>query len=224
MQAARIFGRERAVVNSDPRHSGVGSGRRTQAERSAGTRAALLAAARELFAARGFAGAPREEIVRRAGVTRGALQHHFVDKEGLFREVVELVEAEVMEGVAAAALVSNDPVEQLRLGCQAYLDAALDPGVSRICIVDAPAVLPAATRAEINARHGLGVVREVLSMAMEAGRIARQPVEPLAHALLAAVMAAAQYVAVADDHERARADAGATVESLLAGLAATGSC
>jgi hypothetical protein len=122
-----------------------------------------------------------------------------------------------------AALASTDPLEQLRLGCQAFLDAALDPGVSRICIIDAPAVLPAPTRQEINDRHGLGVVREALRAAMDARRIARQPVDPLAHALLAAVMAAAQYVALADDHQRARRDAGATVEQLIAGLAATGS-
>jgi AcrR family transcriptional regulator len=218
MQAARILRRRAAMVNGEPGHTRA---RRSQAERSAATRASLLAAARELFAERGFAGAGREEIVGRAGVTRGALQHHFGDKEGLFRAVVEQVEGEVMEGVAAAALASTAPLEQLRLGCQAYLDAALDPAMSRICIIDAPAVLPAPTRQEIAARHGLGVVRDVLVAAMECGSVARQPVDSLAHALLAAVMAAAQYVAIADDHSAARADAGATIEQLIGGLAAT---
>jgi AcrR family transcriptional regulator len=207
------------MVNGDRGHTGR---RRTQAERSASTRAALLAAARDLFAERGFAGAGREEIVRRAGVTRGALQHHFGDKEGLFRSVYEQVEGEVMHGIATAAMSAVDPLEQLRLGCDAYLDAALDPGVRRICIIDAPAVLLPSVRHEIGGRHAAGMVREVLAAAMDAGRVAPQPVDSLAHALLAAVMAAAEYVALADDHEAARADAGATIEQLISGLESTG--
>jgi AcrR family transcriptional regulator len=219
MQAARILRRRAAMVNGDPGHSR----RRTQAERSASTRAALIAAARALFAERGFAGAGREEIVRRAGVTRGALQHHFGDKEGLFRAVFEAVEADVMRDVGAAAMGSTDPLEQLRLGCHAYLDAALDPAMRRVCIIDAPAVLPAEVREEISGRHAAGMVREVLVAAIDCGRVARQPVDPLAQALLAAVMAAAQYVALAEDHRSPRADAGATIEQLISGLASTGS-
>src|SRR5918997_2783844 len=90
-------------------------GRRSQAERRAATRRALLDAARELFAERGYHGAAAEEIVRRAGVTRGAMYHHFGDKRGLFRAVVEEIETEVDEAALEAARgsmrESGDPLE-----------------------------------------------------------------------------------------------------------------
>ena len=128
------------MVNGERGHT-----RRTQADRSATTRAALVGAATRLFAEQGYAGTGREEIVRAAGVTRGALYHHYADKADLFRAVFESVEAEVMGRSGPAAAAADDPVEQLRLGCRAYLDEALDPGVRRICILDAPAVLMAAS-------------------------------------------------------------------------------
>jgi AcrR family transcriptional regulator len=213
MQAARIFARGGSLVNGEPGHT-----RRTQADRSAATRAALVAAATERFATRGYAATPREEIVRAAGVTRGALYHHYADKADLFRAVFEAVEAEVMARVGAAALGADDPVEQLRLGCQAYLDEALDPGVRRICIIDAPAVLDDATRREIGTRYALGMVREVVAAAIACGRMAPQPVEALSHLLLAAVMAGAQFVATAADPVAARAEAGTAIDGLLDGL------
>jgi AcrR family transcriptional regulator len=192
--------------------------RRTQAERSASTRAALLAAGRELFGQRGFAASGREEIVRRAGVTRGALYHHFADKEDLFRAVMEELEQEVMERVGRAAMQSDDPVEQLRLGAQAYLDAALDPSVSRVCIVDAPAVLPAEVRQEIAERYAHGSVREVLAAIGAAGRIPPELVDALTGVVLSGVMAAAQHVALAERPEDARRDAGAAVDLLITGI------
>ena len=201
------------MVNGEPGHT-----RRTQADRSATTRAALVAAATELFATQGYAGTPREDIVRAAGVTRGALYHHYADKADLFRAVFEAMEADVMARIGAAATGSDDPVEQLRLGCRAYLDEALDPGVRRICIIDAPAVLDDATRREIATRYALGMVREVVAAAVDQGRMAPQPVEALSQLLLAAVMAGAQYVANAPDPSAARQEAGDAIEALLDGL------
>ena len=196
-------------------------GRRTHAERSASTRAALMEAARELFSSQGYAGTPREEIVARAGVTRGALQHHFRDKESLFVAVYEKVEEEVVEAVAAAAMrAGDDPLEQLREGCRAYLDAVLDPAVQRICAVDGPAVLASDVRQEITDRYALGLVRHALEMAVRTGQLEPAPVEPLAHVLLAGVTAAAQYVATAADPATARRDAGRTVDLILEQLRA----
>jgi len=196
--------------------------RRSQAERSAATRGALLAAARELFARDGYAATGREAIVERAGVTRGALQHHFADKEGLFGAVFEELEAEIMATVAEAAIavpeLAGDPLGQLRVGSMAYLDIALDPAVRRICLIDAPAVLPPATRQEVLDSSAVGLVREVLQAAVDQGALAPQPLESLTHVLLAALHEAALYVARADDHAAARAEVGTTVEHLLAGL------
>lgn len=196
------------------------SPRRTQAERSAATRSALVRAARELFARDGYAATGREMIVERAGVTRGALYHHFADKEALFRAVFEELEAEVMARSAEAAMTvpPDDPLGQLRAGCLAYLDIALDPAVQRICLLDAPSVLSPAVRQEVLDAYAVGLVREVLQAAMDSGALARQPLEPLTHVLLAALHEAALYVARADDHAAARAEVGTTVGHLLDGL------
>lgn len=199
------------MVNGDVAHT-----RRSQAERSGATQAALLSAARSLFAEKGYAGTPREEIVAAAGVTRGALQHHFGDKASLFLAVYEQVEHEVVEAVANAAMrAKGGPVEELRAGCQAYLDMVLDPAVQRIVAIDGPAVLPPDVRQEITDRYALGLVREALTQAMSAGSIAKAPVEPFARVLLAGITAAAEYVATADDPRRARKEAGRTLDLML---------
>jgi AcrR family transcriptional regulator len=190
--------------------------RRTQAERSEATRAALLDAGRRLFSTKGYSHSGREEIVASAGVTRGALQHHFGDKQSLFVAVYEAMEQEVVARVATAAMNGgDDPVEQLRAGCHAYLDAVLDPAVQRVCAIDGPAVLPAEVRQEITDRYALGLVREAVRAAVSSGSIDPTPVEPLTHMLLAGVMAAAQYVATSPDPSAAREEAGQTVDLLL---------
>jgi AcrR family transcriptional regulator len=197
----------------------VAETRRTQAERSATTRSALVDAARHLFATKGYTRANREEIVAAAGVTRGALQHHFGDKESLFLAVYESVEQDVVEQVAKAAMkAGDDPLDHLRAGCHAYLDAVMDPAVRRICAIDGPAVLAAETRQQITDRYALGVVREALETAVEKGRIDRAPVDALARVLLAGITEAALYVATSSDLPGARADAGRTLDLLLEGL------
>ena len=198
--------------------------RQTQAERSEATRAALLAAARELFAEHGYGGASNEAIVAAAGVSRGALQHHFVDKRSLFEAVYEQVELEVVQATAEAGMAvgHDDPLGVLRAGCHAYLDAVLDPAVQRICAIDGPAVLSPDVRNEITDRYALGLVREVVEQAMASGAMEDAPVEPLTKMLLAAVMAAAEYVATAEDHAAARAEAGQTVDLLLSNLQRAG--
>src|SRR3954466_12506687 len=109
--------------------------------RSEATRAALVAAARPLFADRGFAGVGTEEIVRAAGVTRGALYHQFRDKRELFAAVFEQLEAELAERVAAAAADAEGPLAARGVGSEAWLEAAVAPDVGRIVLLDGPAVL-----------------------------------------------------------------------------------
>jgi len=188
--------------------------RRTQGERRASTRAALLAAGRELFSQKGFAGAGREEIVERAGVTRGAMYHHFDSKEALFQAVYEEVEEEVLVHLVAAAAPARDPKEMLRLGSLAYLDIAATDAVRRICLLDAPAVLDPEVRRELSERFGVGVIRETLRECMEAGVIRTQPVEVLAHVYLAALLEAATLVAEGAD----RTEVGSVLETLLDSL------
>lgn len=188
---------------------------RTQAERSETTRAALLAAARSLFAERGYADVATEEIVRAAGVTRGALYHHFDDKRDLLRAVYEQLEGEMAAQVAAQERPGASVLETLSMGAGLFLDHCLEPEVQRIVLLDAPAVLGWEEWREIGARYALGLIEGLLRAGIEAGEVREQPVEPLAHALLGALDEIAMLVARADDPVAARADADETVRSLL---------
>jgi AcrR family transcriptional regulator len=193
--------------------------RSRKAEQSQATRAALIAAARALFAERGYAEVGTEEIVRDAGVTRGALYHHFAGKLALFEAVYEELERELVEAVAQSAeLQTSNPLEVLRIGAQAFLDACEDPAVERIALLDAPAVLGWERWREIGMRYGLGVVQATLQAAMDAHLIDEQPVAPLAHMILAAIDEGAMLVARADDDGKTRAAVGESVSRFLDAL------
>ena len=192
--------------------------RTRKAEQAEATRAALLAAARELFAERGFAGVGTEEIVHSAGVTRGALYHHFSGKEDLFRAVYEDLERELVERIAAEAMSIGDPLAALHAGAHAFLDACQDPAVSRIALLDAPSVLGWEEWREIGLRYGFGLVEGTLREAMNAGAIEPQPVRPLAHLVLGAIDEAAMVVARASDDGRTRREMGESVERFLESL------
>ncbi|HXB16487.1 MAG TPA: TetR/AcrR family transcriptional regulator [Solirubrobacteraceae bacterium] len=193
----------------------------SKAERSQATRAALMATARELFATRGYAAVGTEEIVRSAGVTRGALYHHFAGKLELFAAVYEQVEAELVERIAAAVDVPGTaPLEVLRGGALAFLDACeSDLAVQRIALIDAPSVLGWERWREIGLRYGLGLVRGTIEAAIEAGQIEPQPAEPLAHLLLGAIDEGALLIARADDDGQTRRQIGDSLEKVLGALA-----
>lgn len=192
--------------------------RSRMAERSEETREALIAAARALFAERGFAGVGTEEIVRAARLTRGALYHHFEGKEDLFRAVYEQVEQELVERIAAVALSASDPVEVLRIGARAFLDACDDPAVQRIALIDAPSVLGWEQWREIGLRYGFGLVQSTLDAAMDAGLIERQPVRPLAHLLLGSIDEAGMLVARANDRGKTKRQVNAAMQRYLDAL------
>src|SRR5215218_6958063 len=189
-------------------------------ERGDATRTALLDAARALFAERGYAGVGTEEVVRRAGVTRGALYHHFRDKRDLFRAVYEQTEAETVAAIGARMDGTSDPLALLAQGVRAFLDACSDPVMMRIGLRDAPAVLGWEEWREIGDRHGLGLVTGGLRAAIDAGQIAPADVRTLAHLLLSALSEAALLIASADDPEAAREEVERTLLALLDGLRA----
>ena len=176
-------------------------------------------AARGLFAERGYHGVAAEEIVGRAGVTRGAMYHHFEDKRGLFRAVVEEIEAEIDEVVLRAARgaleESGDPLEAWMAGLYASLDFYSRPDVRRIQLVDSPAVLSWDEWREINAAHAVAQIEAGLELLMESGIMERRPVRPLAHLLHGATTEAAAYVAFSEDPGEAREEMGAALRLLL---------
>ena len=189
-----------------------------QAEKSEATREALVDVARDLFAERGYAATGTEDLVQRAKVTRGALYHHFRDKQDLFRAVVERVSQTLVERIAAVASVESEPWQPLRMGCEAFLDACIEPTVQRILLLDAPSVLGWGTWREIDAAYGFGLLRRGLEAAMEAGIVERQAVDVLAHLLLGALDEAAMMIAHAKNARRARAEVGAGLVRVLEGL------
>src|SRR3954465_15999688 len=187
-------------------------------ERGEATRAALLGAARALFAERGYAGVGTKEVVRRAGVTRGALYPHFRDKRDLFRAVYEQTEQEIVAAIGARMDGGTDPMALLAEGRRPFLDACSDPVMMRIGLRDAPAVLGWEEWREIGDRHGLGLVTGGLRAAMDAGRIVDADGRTLAHLLLSALAEAALLIASADDPAAAREEVEHTLLALLHGL------
>jgi AcrR family transcriptional regulator len=148
-----------------------------------------------MFAAQGYGAVGLSQIVSAAGVTKGALYHHFDSKADVFRAVLEQVQHEVAEKVVAAAEAHDDPWTQLTAGCRAFLTATTDPDVQRIMLVDGPAVLGwhewRALDEAASARH----LTEALTVLIEQGVITAQPVAPLTHLLSGAMNEAALWLA-----------------------------
>lgn len=193
-----------------------------RAEQAEGTRAALIGAARTLFADRGYADVGTEEIVAAARVTRGALYYHFEDKRDLFRAVFAEVDRELVEGVAQVAIAEHDPWQRLIAGCDAFLDACIDPALQRIVFLDAPSVLGWREWHEASeAASALGVVEFGLQAAVDAGVVRVGNVPVFAHLVLGALDEAGMFIAHSEDAERARVDVGAAMRELLEGLRAS---
>jgi AcrR family transcriptional regulator len=163
-----------------------------------------------------------EQIVRAAGVTRGALYHHVSGKESLFAAVAEATEARLVQRIATSVMANaSDPLSALRLGAEAMLDeAARDDAVRLIVLSDAPSVLGWQAWREILQRHGLGLIQATLRAAMDDGQIAAAPVQPLAHLLSGALSEAAHLVAQADRREYARVEVQAAIDLVIDGLRA----
>jgi AcrR family transcriptional regulator len=205
-----------------PRAAADARPRRTQADRSAATRDALVAAARALFAAHGFAEVSTDAIVASAGVTRGALYHQFADKTALFDAVLDAVEADIArrltDAVAAAGI--TDPVEAIRHVIRTWLDICVEPEIHRIALIDGPSVVGWAHWREVCQRHVFGLAQALLTRGIELGRIRPQPVRPLSHIFMGASDEAALYVAEAADRPQARAEMIGVLDLLVDGVVA----
>lgn len=191
-----------------------------KAEQSRHTREVLIRVARELFTARGYAGTATEDIVERAGMTRGALYHQYEDKRDLFLAVFEQLEAEIVTRIQTAALSAPDPRAALRAAYNAVVDAWLDPTLRRIVMVDGPAVLGWETWHRIEGEHALGFLEQGLAAAMAAGLVEPMPIRPLATMFLGAVNEAGLAIAHAADIDAAKAEFGAVIDRLLDALPA----
>jgi AcrR family transcriptional regulator len=194
--------------------------RRTQEERSAATRDALISAARKLWGRRGYAEVGTPEIATAAGVTRGAMYHQFADKATLFAEVVEVVEQDVMARMATLVAESGatTPADAIRAAVDAWLDVSGDPEVRQLILLDAPSVLGWAAFRDVAQRYSLGMTEQLLIEAIKAGQLADQPVRALAHVLIGALDEAAMAIATADDPKRARREIGEVLHRLIGAM------
>ena len=189
-------------------------------DQSARTRQALIEAARGLFARHGYAATGTEEIVHAAGVTRGALYHHFVDKRDLFEAVYTDLQNDLRDRIVAAARSDPDAPtrERFRRGVNEYLDHSMEPTVRRIVLIDAPAVLGWERWRAIDSEYALGLLKSVMLKAREEGLLVDGDSDTLAHLMLGVVSEASQVIAGAIDVEAARREVGRDVDHLLGSL------
>jgi AcrR family transcriptional regulator len=184
-------------------------------ERGEATRQELVEAATRLFAERGYEDTSIEAVLGEAGVSRGALYHHFAGKEALFEAVLEEVERGVAQAVVDAVAGVTDPVAALREGTKAWLELTTDPVVRRISLVDAPSVVGWEKWRGIDERHGFGLTKHALESLAEAGHVRPELVDVLAHVLLAALVEVALLIARSDDPVAARKVGEAAIDRLI---------
>jgi len=197
------------------------SSRRSETRReraSVATRDEILRVAQRLFARRGYAATPLGAVVSAAGVTTGAVYHHFGDKQALFRAVAEAVERDILGRIVAASGASAAPWDQLVAGMSAMLEICVEPQIQRIVFIDAPNVLGAREWRETEMRFAYGVLRQTLAGLQASGVIRAGSVDILAPILLGAAIEAATAVARAADKQAALAEARATLLRLLEAL------
>jgi len=189
-------------------------------ERGLATRRQLVATATDLFATQGYEATSIDNVLDAAGVSRGALYHHFPGKEALFEAVLESVEEQLAAHVVAAAGAAEEPRLALQSGCLAWLERLRDPVVRRIVLVDAPAVVGWQRWREIDECHWFGLLKSALAEALPPSRLDPTSLDVLAHMLLAALNELAFVIARAGDPDAAAQAGRAAVVDLLGRLLA----
>jgi AcrR family transcriptional regulator len=190
-------------------------------EQGRATRAALIDVATELFAANGYEATAIPAVLDAAGISRGALYHHFESKEALFEAVLQSVEAQATLRVTRAARGATDPLDGLRRGCAAYLAMCRDPVVRRISLIDAPAVVGWERWREIDEQHSFGLIKAAIAAIATDGRVKPELVDVMAHVVLAALLEVALLVARADEGRLAIRRGQEAVDELLTALFAS---
>ncbi|HEV2813428.1 MAG TPA: TetR/AcrR family transcriptional regulator [Solirubrobacteraceae bacterium] len=195
---------------------------RTQKERSDATTSELLDVARRLFAADGYAATSLEDVVRGAGVTKGALYHHFGGKRELFLAVYEREQQRLAKIQHDAFTRKKGTWDGFFAASQAFFEASLDPGVQRITLLDAPSVLGWETMREVEGRYALVQLHQGIEALIHDGHLAPRPVEPLANMLFGSMCEAAMMVARSEDQRAATKQVLAELRTIMDALKATG--
>lgn len=192
--------------------------RRTRAEMEE-TRAALLATAHAVFTAQGYADASMDDLTAQAGLTRGALYHHFGDKKGLLQAVVAQLDAAMDARLQTISATAADPRDGFRSRCHAYLQMALEPDIQRIVLRDARAVLGGASPEA--QRHCVASMQGLIENLMRLGVVADANPQALASLIYGSLAEAAFWIAEAPEATERLSQAQAALDLLLRGLLAT---
>jgi len=190
----------------------------TQGERREKTKSSIVKAARRIFGERGFAATTIDDIATGARVAKGAVYHHFATKEAVFEAVFDQVSLDLVSDLDRISRTENDPLAAMAAGTQGYFAACSKGPTGQIILRDGPAVLGWERWREIDAKHFGGKFPRALTAAMEAGVIAKQPIEPLARLLLGAVTEAAVAVSSGPDIGKAGTDYARAFRTLLDAL------
>ena len=193
-----------------------------QQQRREATTGSLVTQARQLFTTLGYANTSLDAVAQAAGVTKGALYHHFGSKAGLFRAVLTEVQQEVADRVAAAAEAQSEPWHQLVAGCEAFLTASSDPEVQRIMLLDGPSVLGWHEWRAIDEASSARHLTEALELLISEGELSNQPTEPLAHLLSGSMNEAALWLARSKNRDIDLAHTMTALTTILEALRAPG--
>jgi AcrR family transcriptional regulator len=191
----------------------------SQAERRAGTVAAIHTAARELFAKRGFSATTIDDIAKRAGVAKGAVYHHFGSKEEIFERVLDGIFLEIAARLRAAAGAGRDLFDAMVKGTEIYLERVTAPEVKRIVLVDGPAVLGWNKWREIDQRHFGRMLRTPLAQ-MLGEKMNAADIEAQFHLLSGAITEAALISATSKNPRKKAQELSSGLRLLLTGLLA----
>jgi AcrR family transcriptional regulator len=199
----------------------VAAPQRLRDRQAQATRELIVAVARERFTTNGYTGTSINEIAQQAGVAKGALYHHFKDKDALFRAVYDTVQGETVAAVLAAAAAETDPWASVRAGVSTFLDACLDLAFRRIVVLESVTVLqPEAWEGGAEPAE-LPMLRSVLTTLVDDHVLADVAVDSLAHVALGGLYGAALHIARAPDPAQARRDAEVVLDTLIHGLGGT---
>ncbi|OLZ54846.1 TetR/AcrR family transcriptional regulator [Amycolatopsis keratiniphila] len=182
------------------------------------TRQALFDTGLRLFAEREYASLSAEELVRAAGLTRGALYHHFDGKRGLFEAVVDELEHQAADRIRTAIASSEDPVERTERGVTEFLAVCAEPRYRHVVLLQGPIALGWRRWRELDQKHLSGLVDDTVQAMLATSRIRPHPARLVAAAFYGALTELALVVAETDDPDQARAQAAALVHDLIAGL------
>lgn len=180
------------------------------------THQALIDAARDKFAGKGFSSVTVDEIAQAAGLTKGAFYHHFASKTALFEATLEAVESELQQHSRRATRQAQTVPDRLLLGTAAYLDAVTQPANARIALIDGPVVLGMRRYQQLVSRYALDDIALLLGTLLP--ELGPRQVDVMARMVIGALASAAQAVLASDEPEDALAHARDALDALLRGI------